>query len=238
MSLSVAVVTSTQGRDTLTRCIESVHNQTYKATHYVFAHGKEYSNKVQSLVSDDTVAVYLPCANGGGGLAMAPVFAASPYLVNEDVIFYLDDDNFYDPDHIESLVTLIEQHDLGWAYSLRKIVDNSGNYLFDDNCESLGCQPNASGHYLVDNSCYAVRADVARKHSHAWYVPVVSDRSFQASLMQAKVRCGTNGKHSVSYRLSHDGSGGMSKEAFIDNNNFMRSKFTDFPWTKRQIFNY
>lgn len=169
---------------------------------------------------------------------MAPVFAAAPYLIDEDLIFYLDDDNFYDPDHIQSLVSLIEEHDLGWAYSLRKIVDNDGNYVCDDNCESLGCQPNATGHYLVDNSCYAVRADVARKHSHAWYIPVVSDRSFQAALMQAKVRCGTSGKHSVSYRLSHDGSGGMNKETFIGNNNFMRSKFTDFPWTKRQIFHF
>jgi glycosyltransferase involved in cell wall biosynthesis len=236
--ISVAVVTSTQGRDTLRQCIASVQTQTYKATHYVFAHGKEHSDKVQSLVSSDTVAVYLPCANGGGGLAMAPVFAAAPYLINEDLIFYLDDDNYYDPDHIESLVALMQDHDLGWAYSLRKIVDNEGGYICDDNCESLGMQPNASGHYLVDNSCYAVRADIARKHSHAWYVPVVSDRSFQASLMQAKIKCGTTGKHSVSYRLSHDGSGGMSKQAFINNNEFMRSKFTDFPWTKRQIWKY
>jgi hypothetical protein len=37
----------------------------------------------------------------------------------------------------------------------------------------------------VDNSCYAVRTDVARKHSHAWYVPIVSDRAFQAELMRA-----------------------------------------------------
>jgi len=236
--MRVAVVTSTQGRDTLTRCIESVHNQTYKANHYVFAHGKEYSDKVKSLVSDDTITVYLPRANGGGGLAMAPVFAAAPYIIDEDIIFYLDDDNFYDPDHVESLVNLIQEFELGWAYSLRKIVDHDGNYICDDNCESLGLHLNATNHYLVDNSCYAVRADVARKHSHAWYVPVVSDRSFQAALMQAKIRCGGSGKHSVSYRLSLDGSGGMSKETFINNNNVMRQRYTEFPWIKRQIFSF
>jgi len=237
--MNIAVVTSTRGRPTIRQAIDSVKAQTRGARHYVFAHGKDCWDAVSANTEgSDVDVVYLPVANGGGGYAMAPVYAAAPYLVGEDLIFFLDDDNFYDPDHIESITSLIEQHDLGWAYSLRKIVDNDGNYLFDDNCESLGCQPNASGHYLVDNSCYAVRADVARKHSHAWYIPVVSDRSFQASLMQARVRCGTSGKHSVSYRLSHDGSGGMSKEAFTDNNNFMRSKFTDFPWTKRQIFNY
>jgi glycosyltransferase involved in cell wall biosynthesis len=238
VSLSVAVVTSTQGRPTLKRCIESVQNQTYKSTHYVFCHGKQHADKVQSLVAADTVAVYLPNANGGGGLAMAPVFAAASYIVAEDVIFYLDDDNFYDSDHVQSLVSFIEQFELGWAYSLRKIVDHEGNYICDDNCESLGLHFNATNHYLVDNSCYAVRAEVARKHSHAWYVPVVSDRSFQAALMQAKIKCGGSGKHSVSYRLSLDGSGGMSKETFINNNNVMRQRYTEFPWVKRQIFSF
>jgi hypothetical protein len=169
---------------------------------------------------------------------MAPVYALAPYVIDEDIIFYLDDDNWFEPDHIESLASLIEQNDLGWAYSLRKIVDNDGNWICDDNCESLGCQPNASGHYLVDNSCYAVRTDVARRYGYAWYVPIVSDRNFQAELMRNRIRCGTTGKHSTNYRLSHDGTGGMTPQMFMDNNNFMSSRFTDFPWTKRQVFTF
>ena len=238
MSLSVAVITSTQGRSTITRAIKSVQDQTRKATHYVFIHGADYSDKTTPHLAPDTVAVHLPRANGTGGYGMAPVFALAPFVVDEDIIFYLDDDNWYEPDHIESLVDLIEKQDLGWAYSLRKIVDNEGEFICDDNCESLGCQPNASGHYLVDNSCYAVRTDVARKHSHAWYIPVVSDRHFQAELMRHRIKCGTTGKHSVNYRLSHDGSGGMSAQMFKDNNNFMSNRFTDFPWTKRQVFTF
>ena len=121
---------------------------------------------------------------------MAPVFAAAPYIIDEDVIFYLDDDNFYDPDHVQSLVGFIEQFELGWAYSLRKIVDNHGNFICDDNCESLGCYPNSHNQYLVDNSCYVVRTSVARKHSAAWYVPVISDRNFQAALMRDRIKAG------------------------------------------------
>ena len=239
MSLSVAVVTSTRGRETIKRAIESVEAQTKEARHYIFAHGVDCWDAVMAHTDNyDTTDVLLPVANGGGGYAMAPVYAAAPYLVAEDLILYLDDDNFYEPDHVESLVTFIEQFDLGWAYSLRRIVDHDGNFICDDNCESLGLHFNATNHYLVDNSCYAVRADVARKHSHAWYVPIVSDRSFQAALMQAKIKCGGTGKHSVNYRLSLDGSGGMSKETFINNNNVMRQRFTDFPWVKRQIFSF
>jgi glycosyltransferase involved in cell wall biosynthesis len=244
MSLSVAVVTSTQGRGTIRQAIESVRAQTYegKVRHYVFAHGQPHHVKVDILLEDYPFVegVYLPNANGGGGLAMAPVFAAAPYIVDEDVMFFLDDDNWYEPDHIKGLVALIEEQSLAWAYSLRKIVDADGNWICDDNCESLGMHPNATGHYLVDNSCYAVRTAIARQHSHAWYVPVVSDRNFQRVLMESKLSAGTTGSHSVNYRLSPDGSGGMSKEAFVGNNDYMRYKFgtVSFPWLQKQIFKY
>lgn len=239
MTLSVAVVTSTRGRETIRRAIGSVKSQTCQARHYVFAHGKDCWDAVKKNTVDcDVNVVYLPVANGGNGYAMAPVFAAAPYLIEEDVICFLDDDNWYEEDHIEKAVSLIEEHDLGWAYSLRRIVDADGNYICDDDCESLGMQPNSHGHFLVDNSCYIVRADIARKYSHAWYVPVVSDRNFQAALMKDKVPCGGTGIHSVNYRLSPDGSGGMTKEKFLGNNEFMKQKYNFFPWKQRAIFKY
>ena len=53
MSLSVAVVTSSIGRSTLRKTIESVRGQTYKAVrHYVFAHGWEHHVKVETLLDD------------------------------------------------------------------------------------------------------------------------------------------------------------------------------------------
>ena len=238
MSLSVAVVTTTLGRQTLTKAIQSVKDQTRKATHYVFIHGAEYSDKTIPHLADDTVAVHLPRANGGGGYGMAPVFALAPFAITEDVICYLDDDNWYEPDHIESLVEMIEKHDLGWAYSYRKIVDNEGSFICEDNCESLGMQLNSDNQYLVDNSCYAVRTNVARRHSHAWYVPVISDRSFQHELMRAGLSVGTTGKHSVNYRLSKDGTGGMTAEKFINNNEWMKKHRPDFKSGTKQIFNY
>jgi glycosyltransferase involved in cell wall biosynthesis len=189
-------------------------------------------------LADDTVAVHLPRANGGGGYGMAPVFALAPFAITEDIICYLDDDNWYEPDHIESIVEMIEKHDLGWAYSYRKIVDNEGNFICEDNCESLGMQLNSDNQYLVDNSCYVVRTNVARRHSHAWYVPVISDRSFQHELMRAGLSVGTTGKHSVNYRLSKDGTGGMTAEKFINNNEWMNKHRPDFICGTKQIFNY
>jgi len=239
MSLSVAVVTSTRGRKLIREAAYSVDAQSYPAHHYVFAHGKDCWDAVEESTDGLPVTVVnLPIANGKNGYGMAPVFAAAPYLVEEDVIFYLDDDNWYEPGHIEELVKMIEEHDLGWAYSLRRIVDAEGNFICDDNCESLGMHPNSHDQFLVDNSCYAVRADVARQHSHAWYVPVVSDRSFMRALCQAKIACGTTGKHSVNYRLSADGTGGMTKEKFLANNEYMRNNLPDFAWLQKSIFKY
>jgi len=239
MSLSVAVVTSTRGRKLIREAAYSVDAQSYPAHHYIFAHGRDCWDAVEESTNGLPVTVVnLPIANGKNGYGMAPVFAAAPYLVEEDVIFYLDDDNWYEPGHIEELVKMIEEHDLGWAYSLRRIVDAEGNFICDDNCESLGMHPNSHDQFLVDNSCYAVRADVARQHSHAWYVPVVSDRSFMRALCQARIACGTTGKHSVNYRLSTDGTGGMTKEKFLGNNAFMRNKMPDFAWLQKSVFKY
>ena len=240
MSLTVAVITSTRGRETIKKANESIRNQTYGATHYVFAHGRDCWDAVERNMQEiaNVQVVNLPRANGGGGYGMAPVFAMAPFAVEEDIMFYLDDDNWYEPDHIESLVEMIEKHNLGWAYGLRNIVDNEGNFICEDNCESLGCIPNSHQQFLVDNSCYAVRTDVARRHSHAWYVPIISDRSFQRELMRAKHRTGTTGKHSVNYRLSADGTGGMTKEKFLGNNEWMKQNRPDFSWTQKQIFNF
>jgi hypothetical protein len=239
MNLSVAVVTSSRGRNLIAETAYSVERQTYKARHYVFAHGQDCWDAVQKNTADfDTTNILLPNNNGGNGYGMAPVFALAPFVVNEDIIFYLDDDNWFEPDHIESLVTIIQDHDLGWAYSLRKIVDNDGNWICDDNCESLGCHPNSHNMYLVDNSCYAVRTQIARLHGHTWHVPIISDRSFQQALMRAKIKAGTTGRHTANYRLSVDGSGGMSKDQFINNNEWMRLNRPSFEWTKKQIFNF
>jgi hypothetical protein len=91
--MNIAVITSTRGRETIRQAINSVKAQTIKARHYVFAHGKDCWDAVSTATAgSDVDVVYLPVANGGGGYAMAPVYAAAPYLVGEDLIFYLDDE--------------------------------------------------------------------------------------------------------------------------------------------------
>jgi glycosyltransferase involved in cell wall biosynthesis len=204
MSLTAAVVTSSIGRDTLRRTIESVKKQTYPCTHYVFVNGPEYWEAAKEILKDypGTKVTYIPVGTGVNNYGMAGVFAASPFLVLEDVILYLDDDNYYAADHVESLVSMIDQYGLGWACSLRTVVDTKNNLSVDDNCESLGFWKSIDDYHLVDNSCYAVRRSLAVQTCHAWYVPFVSDRRFLQALFKSNSPFGCSGRHTSYYEVS------------------------------------
>jgi hypothetical protein len=78
------------------------------------------------------------------------------HLINHDYVLFLDQDNWFEPDHVDSLLNTIETKKLDWAYSLRQIFDKDKNYTTVDNCESLGrwsawVDENA---YLIDTSSY------------------------------------------------------------------------------------
>ena len=101
--MKVAVVTPTIGNEKLLDCLASVDAQTYKdIIHYIFIDGKGwYGHRV---------------------------FAACSFLVNADIIVYLDEDNWFEPCHVKKLVDKINEGN-DWAYSLRKIYDKDGNFL-------------------------------------------------------------------------------------------------------------
>jgi glycosyltransferase involved in cell wall biosynthesis len=185
MEMKVAVVTPTIGAETLAQCIESVQNQTYQdLTHYVFFDGEEYEKHIWYQLDDASkVKTVRLEENVGKGWYGHRVYAACSFLVNADIICYLDEDNWYEPCHVEKLVNVIKQgHD--WAYSLRKIYDKQGNYLCDDNCESLGKWPVYFNHTVhhIDTSSFAVKRDVAVQIGHAWYGQWGADRQFFSNL--------------------------------------------------------
>lgn len=233
--LTVAVVTSTIGRPLLEQTIQSVITQTRSARHYVFVHGEEFWIKSREILDKYPFveAIYLPNNNGGNGYGMAPVFAMAGYVVSEDVICYLDDDNFYEPDHIENTVDLMERENLDWAYALRNIVDHDGKFLVQDNCDSIGYYQNSNDNNLVDNSCFVVKTEHARRLGAYWYTPTVSDKSFLYGLLINKLVGGTTGKHTVNYRLSKDGSGCITHESIAHFNKVMEELYQgDLPWLK------
>lgn len=238
--MKVAVVTPTIGTPYLSQCVQSVEEQTYDdLTHYIFLDGeKEYGNKIWHQLEDaKRIKTIRLEENIGKGWYGHRVYAASSFLVNADIICYLDEDNWFDKDHIENLVKTINDNNLDWAYSFRKIYDKEGNYICEDNCESLGKWPIyfSDDNFHIDTSSFAVKQSVAVNIGHSWYGQWGADRKFFFNLKKYFPKYDCSLKHSLCYRL--DGNpNSVSKEFFDDGNKVNLERYNgSLPWKTNLI---
>jgi len=238
--MKVAVVTPTIGSEHLTQCVESVQNQTYEnLTHYIFLDGEEHFDKIYPQALDKTKrqikSIWLQ-ENVGKGWYGHRVYAACSFLVNADVICYLDEDNWFDPCHVEKMVKKLEEGNQ-WVYSLRKIYSKQGEYLCEDNCESLGKWPVYFNHEIfhIDTSSFAVRLDVAVRIGHSWYGQWGADRQFFMNLKKNFNKFDCTNAHTLCYRL--DGNpNSVNKQFFDDGNEANEKKYGgQFPWKNNGI---
>lgn len=252
--MKVAIVTPTIGSPVLKYCIESVQDQTYDdVVHYVFMDGKEHWKTIQStfIKIDDhmhttlsNIELYKPNSkikvktvaledNVGKGWYGHRVYAACSFLVNADLICYLDEDNWLEPNHVESMVKTLKQSNADWVYSLRKIHDKQGEYICNDDCESLGkWKVFSEERNHIDTNCYMVKREVALQLGHSWYAQWGADRQFMNTVMKYAPKYECSGEYTVCYRL--DGNqGSVQKQFFLTGNEIMRKKYNDkFPWGK------
>ena len=233
--MKVAVVTPTIGSKTLKKCIDSVDKQTYKdLTHYVFVDGNQFREGVDKLTNGlpNIQRVYLE-ENVGKGWYGHRVYAASSFLVNADVICYLDEDNWFDIHHVEDLVGVLKKGN-DWAYSLRKIYDKDGEFICNDECESLGRWPIYFDDraFHIDTSSFAVRRDVAVRVGHAWYGQWGADRQFYKVLSAHFPNYDCTNSNTLCYRL--DGNENSVKPEFFENGNAINLKKYNgiYPWKK------
>lgn len=235
--MKVAVVTPTIGSMFLQKCIESVDNQTYQnLTHYIFIDGYEHRRKVFDTCEGSTKTKFIILEeNVGKGWYGHRVYASCSFLVNADVIIYLDEDNFIEPDHVQRMVSEIEKGH-AWTYSLRKIYDKNGEFICEDNCESLGKWPvyfNNEIHH-IDTSCFAIRRDVAIRIGHAWYGQWGADRQFFHAIKTHFPDFTCTNEHTLCYRL--DGNPNSVKPEFFEKGNkIYYDKYNgNFPWKKQE----
>lgn len=238
--MKVAVVTPTIGTKFLSKCIDSIQNQTYDdLTHYIFLDGEENFTEIMLHAMDKDKKKKIKSIgiqeNVGKGWYGHRVYAACSFLVNADIICYLDEDNWFEPNHVENLVKVIEQGN-DWAYSLRKIYDKEGNFICEDNCESLGKWPvyfNEATHH-IDTSSFAVKRDVAINIGHSWYGQWGADRKFFYNLAKYFPKYNCSREHTLCYRL--DGNPNSVKpEFFEEGNKINQQKYNgNFPWKKEE----
>jgi hypothetical protein len=235
--MTATVIIATTGVPELSNAVKSVLEQTYPTKCYVVADGIKSHSRTR-IITDDFLnrknleRCYLPINVGADGFYGHRVYAAFPHLIDTDYVLFLDHDNILDKNHVQSCVDLIEKNNLDWCYTLRKIIDKEGNYLCNDDCESLGKWPTYHGVNLIDTSTYCIKTEVAIKTTHVWHMKWGADRVYPSVMMQHFPKFDCTGEYTLNYRV--DGNpGSVNKEFFENGNNVMNSKYNGvFPWRK------
>ena len=231
---TAAVVTVTNGKrlKELEQCVASISSQTYKAKHYILCDG-DWDDYIAIRWLYPTLKVcYWDAKIGGDGWLGQRWYAAAPQLITEDVTFFCNDDDWYEANHVQTIMEKIEAG-YDWAYSFRKICDQEGAFLFNDNCEALGevspvwIDPN---HHFVDWCMWGMKTECLKQIS-----PVLNnkdlhvDRYFYALAKQAFPQFAPTLKHTFNFRLG--GGCGVQKEFFEQGNAEMLKRHNGvLPW--------
>ena len=233
------VIIPTTGNEIVGDAIKSVLHQTVDTDLLLVCDGDKFRQDVEKIVSefnDERITVcYLPFNTGGNGFYGHRVMAAFGHLVNHEYIFFLDQDNWFQPDHVETCLEEITKFNFDYVYSLRRICDQDGKYVCNDDCESLGRWPvwvNKDA-YLIDTSSYCYKTEFFKQVSYLWHSGWGADRRFFTILKDKfnHKNFGCTSKYTLNYRCGGN-EGSVQPEFFIQGNEAMRKVYGDkFPWS-------
>ncbi len=210
------IITPTIGTHYLEKAINSVQEQIFEdILHLIVIDGESYKDKVYEITEkfppERLKVLLLPFNTGANGYNGHKIYATIPFVINCSYVFFLDEDNWYDSNHVSSLIELIEQDNLDWAYSLRKICKSNAEFITNDDCESLGRwppwllpehPPHSDYPNLVDTNCYAIKRDVLVKVAHYWNHPLGADRIFLRNTSNHFPFFTSSSLYTVNYRLN------------------------------------
>jgi hypothetical protein len=232
---SAAVIIATTGAPEVRTAIESVLAQSHPRIRPCIvidglAFKARFDETMRGLALDASFVTLLNENVGGDGFYGHRIYAAFTHLVNADYVLYLDQDNWFDADHVASAIDTIERKGVDWCYSLRKICDRTGSFLLNDDCESLGKWTGWKDAPLIDTSTYCLRRSIAVQIAGCWHGGWGQDRVVFAALRQHFPRFECTGRYTVNYRL--DGNeGSVTKEFFEQGNRRMRERYQGaLPW--------
>ena len=127
------------------------------------------------------------------------------YAANSRYVTYLDDDNWYAPQHIASMLGAVAGK--AWAFSLRHFVDaNGGDLLCADTWESMGPGRGVYGQAqggFVDTNCFFIDKLACHDVFAEWAMTRFAGGTGGDRQVLEKLRSrpfGTNDAHTVFYR--------------------------------------
>jgi glycosyltransferase involved in cell wall biosynthesis len=235
----VTIVTATTCTDYLKQNINSVINQTYdNIQHLIVVDGKHHLDKLNYDIASDVIV--LPYATGTEQYNGHRIYGAATYLAKGDFIMYLDEDNWLEPNHVESLVNILQGNPNSYACSLRKITDMDGNFICNDDCESLGNWESVINDFFVDVNCFFLPKKIALQLTPLWYrrarhpedQPEV-DRLLTSVLRYNTIECLVSGEYTVNYRAGNRADS-VQAQFFLKGNEIMKQKYNgEYPWRKK-----
>lgn len=234
--MSATVIIPTTGSPELADAIRSVMNQTYETKCYVVADGPKTHSKTK-IITDDFFSqklerCFLPINVGANGFYGHRIYAAFTHLIDTKYVLYLDQDCWLEPDHVQKCIDTIEKNNLDWSYSLRRICDKQGNYLCNDDCESLGKWKTYHGVNHIDTNCYCIKTEVAIKLASIWHGGWGQDRVWFSALAQYFQKFDCTGYYTVNYKVDGN-AGSVNADFFYNGNEVMNKKYNGvFPWRK------
>lgn len=238
------VITPTIGTDFLARCVKSVQSQTLLGVeHLIVVDGPQYAEKVHEIIDPYRLkkpihVMVLPFNTGADKWLGHKIYAAVPHLLESKFVSYLDEDNWVDPDHLKNMQEIMMAENLDWSFSLRKIHDVDGNFICNDNCESLGnvCHTVlAWNDFLVDTSCFLFKKDVAIEIApHNMHQSrsggMEPDRAItKFLLMHPSLKGKGVPKYSLNYTVSHVEGQSVSGDFFVKGNDILKYDFANRP---------
>ena len=194
--MRVAVITPYYNarEDWLAQCHESVRAQTHPSTHILVADGTPESYvdgwEAQHIVLKKNHADY-----GDTPRAVGTVSAIGQGF---DAIAYLDADNWYAPEHIESLVKLHDKTGAAVCTSSRNFHRLDGSLM--------GLCPFSDGETFVDTSCLFLTRKAFRVAWRWALIPhdlhAIDDRVMWHFVLSAKLTRAHTGRPTMAYRTA------------------------------------
>jgi glycosyltransferase involved in cell wall biosynthesis len=184
----ITVVTPTIGRPELVRAMKSVAQCARNldqgwVEHLIVVDGPKWRDGVNAAMAElpqnqdarsyrhEILSLPYPtCRSGGVCRAMGCLMARGRYVA------FLDDDNWYDPQHLSRCFDTLNEHpELDWMHTGRWMVPE-GSYdpehdKVEDMSGSLGLLHEETAnrfHHLVDTNCFFLRREVAHCSANKW----------------------------------------------------------------------
>jgi len=239
--MSATVIIPTTGAAPVHESIKSVLEQTYDTKCYIVCDGPEFVYAVKNHIKQfekhpnykKIIFCGLPINVGAKGFYGHRVYAAFTHLVDTEYVMYLDQDNWLAPNHVQTCVDIIEKRNLDWCYSLRQVHNKDGDFICNDDCESLGKWQTYHGINHIDTNSYCLKTSIAVKLASAWHGGWGQDRVFLSAVTQYFPKWDCTNEYTTHYRVD-GGEGSVTADFFINGNEVMNKKYNGvFPWRQK-----